>query len=90
MNTYYFTYGLDEQYPFRGGWTEIVVPDNLSELDARNLFRIIHPNREESNCLNRAWIYSQKDFEMTEMAKGDNFGERCWERIILTIEQTDD
>lgn len=83
MNTYYFTYGLDERFPFVGGWTEIVLPDGMSEWDARNLFRVIHPNRDDLNCLNCADVYTEDVFKKTTVFKEGNYGERCRERIIL-------
>ena len=83
MNTYYFTYGHDEEYPYVGGWTEICVPDCLGEHDAREIFEIFHPNRAESGCINCAGVYSQESFEATRMAKEGNFGKTCHEHIIL-------
>lgn len=44
MPKFYFTYGLDDTQPFKGGWTEIIAPDVNT---ACAVFRIFHPDRPD-------------------------------------------
>lgn len=76
-NIYYFTYGIDEGYPYKGGWTEVRAPSRGA---ATTLFRVYHPDRSEG-LLNCAWVYTQEEFEKTVMYATDNFGARCHELI---------
>ena len=76
-NIYYFTYGIDEEYPYSGGWTEIHAPNRDI---ACKLFRAFHPDRTDG-FLNCAWIYPREEFEKTVMYATDNFGARCREVI---------
>lgn len=88
VNKYYFTYGCDKEeskQPFEGGWTEIVLPEDLGENCARRLFSLIHP--KDDGFLNCAGVYSEEDFKNTRMyTKGNNFGYSCHERYVLTKE----
>ena len=77
MNKFYFTYGTDEGYPFEGGWTMVIAPD---EAAAVQVFRIYHPNREGSDFVNCACIYGET-FEQSESYKTGNFGGYCHEII---------
>lgn len=81
MEVFYFTYGLEDYYPWYGGWTEIEAPDKNS---ACELFRAFHPDHTPG-FVNCAFIYPEEAFLKTEMAgpKG-NFGARCRERITVT------
>lgn len=81
MSTYYFTYGTDAAYPYYGGWTEVEAPD---EKTARALFKAYHPNREGSDCLNCASVYSEDGFKKTGMMDVGNFGKKCLEQIAPT------
>lgn len=78
LKKFYFTYGTDPEYPFRGGWTLIYAPDINS---AAQLFKMYHPNRDDSNCLNCADYYSAANFEKSESYKTGNFGAYCHEII---------
>ena len=49
MAKFYFTYGTDEEFPFRGGWSEVEA-DNLSI--AVEIFNLMHPKRK-SGCHER-------------------------------------
>ena len=80
MKTLYFTYG-SEGHPFRGGWTEITVPDDK---DAVYFFNVIHPPTRFMAC---AGVYTEEDFKRTRMYEQGNLGAFCWERI--TIERFD-
>jgi hypothetical protein len=76
---YYFTYGMDERYPFVGGWTEIEAPDSGT---ACRIFRAVHPDRI-SGCMNCASVYGENDFSRSRMRIDGNFGKRCVERITI-------
>ena len=81
MEKYYFTYGLEDYYPWYGGWTEIEAPDRHT---ACELFRTYHPDRIEG-ILNCASVYDEASFLKTIMAgPRGNFGARCRERITVT------
>lgn len=77
---YYFTYGLAEHYPFRGGWTKVVAD---SRENAVRLFQIAHPDKNE-NMINCYFIYDEEGFKETEMFQtNDNLGHGCQEILML-------
>ena len=78
MQKFYFTYGTDSRYPFRGGWTLVYATDLQSAI---SIFRAHHPNREGSDCLNCADYYTAESFEKREIYKTGNFGAYCHETI---------
>lgn len=79
---YYFTYGTDDQFPFKGGWTK-VFGENIEQ--AIDIFNFVHPNQSGS-YVNSAGIYTEEQFMKTSMyEKNDNLGHGCWETIILTV-----
>ena len=82
LNTYYFTYGTSESYPYQGGWTEVKAPTLAA---AKNIFRAVHPDRTRG-ILNCADFYDEDTFKKTEMWSEGNFGERCVENICLRVE----
>lgn len=82
MNKYYFTYGASEDFPFQRGWTEVIAP-NLAA--ACEIFRMIHPDRYE-HTLNCSDIYSEAEFQRTQMCVEGNFGIRAHE--IITLQHT--
>ena len=85
MQKYYFTYGTAEHFPFKGGWS--VIEGELTEIQARKIFRTIHPDIHE-NVLNCAFVYTEDEFKNTEMWKnGDNLGNGEMERIEIKIEK---
>lgn len=79
MAKYYFTYGTDGQ-PFCGGWTEVEADDSHIACVA---FRAYHPDKTEG-ILNCAYVYTEEQFEKTEMYCTDNFGYRVHETITVT------
>ena len=81
MEKFYFTYGTDPAYPFRGGWTLIIAPD---EKTAVQIFRAFHPDRSERACLNCADYYRGDYFEQRESYKTGNFGAYCHEIIEVS------
>lgn len=76
MPYFIFTYG-SEGHPFVGGWTQIEAEDMNQ---ACSIFRVFHPNKN-GNALNCAGVYSEDDFQQTEMCHRYNFGAGCHESI---------
>ncbi len=81
MKDFYFTYGSDERYPFRGGWTRITAQSiNV----ALNVFVGLHPNRD--GCLNCCHYYTEEEFNATSMPNNGNLGAFEHEHITVDIE----
>lgn len=78
INTFYFTYGKSEQFPFKGGWTTVLA-DNRR--DAIKKFRIRHPDKTEG-LINCSDIYTKGEFRLTSMLQTGNLGEYEHEVII--------
>lgn len=80
MYKYYFTYGTDPAYPFRGGWT--LIETDLDKYQACLIFKAYHPCRDGSVALNCCSVYEEEDFSRTSMcSENDNLGHGCWEKI---------
>lgn len=79
MAKYYFTYGIEGQ-PFHGGWSEVEAPDSHAAVAA---YRVFHPDKIEG-IVNCACIYTEEQFEKTEMFSQGNFGFRAHETITLS------
>lgn len=77
--TFYYTYGLSETQPFKGGWTCIEAEDMEQ---ANEIFRLIHPNNE-NGFLNCAGVYREDSFQKTSMFTKGCFGHRTREVIKL-------
>ena len=76
--TFYFTYGSScETMPYQKGWTEVRAE---SREEAVKFFRLYHPDVNEG-FVNCADIYSQAEFERTEMGTKGNFGVFAHETI---------
>lgn len=73
MKTYYFTFGTDEDFPFQGGWVEVVAPNIRA---AARIFKAYFPNDNDPDILNCADYYSEEVFRQTEMMAG-NMGAGC-------------
>ena len=82
MAIFYFTYGTSEQFPYRGGWTEV---EANTEREATCAFRAYHPDHSP-HCLNCSDVYTEERFKRTTMYTEGNFGARCHERITLLRE----
>ena len=78
LETFYFTFGTDQRFPFYMGWVEIQAVDEGS---ARRIFREYFPG--DGPYLNCAFVYSEPEFKKTVMYRGD-YGDRCHARIGLT------
>lgn len=75
---FYFTYGLSEKQPFKGGWTKISAPNKHL---ACEIFRAYHPDRTPG-ILNCADVYDESQFQKTTMFQnGENIGAGCRETI---------
>lgn len=59
METFYFTYGTDKNFPFQGGWTEVHAADRNQ---AVALFRREHPDKTPG-LVNCSSIYTEKQFQ---------------------------
>ena len=80
METFYFTYGTDKNFPFQGGWTEIHAADRNQ---AVALFRREHPDRTPG-LVNCSSIYTKKQFQdkvLPLYKDGDAFWSVCHECI---------
>ena len=86
MPKFYFTYGIGEEQPYKGGWTEVVAP---SLRVACRLFRAVHPG-VYSGPLKCSDVYTEDEFKNTRMFKdgNGNFGKFCQE-IIKVMEGED-
>jgi len=68
--SFYFTYGSAEHFPFEGGWTRVEARDIVEAMDA---FKAVHPNN--GGLLNCAGCYTTEMFRKTEMYQNwDNRG----------------
>ena len=65
MAKFYFTYGTDEEFPFRGGWSEVEA-DNLSM--AVEIFNLMHPKRK-SGCVNCAFWYTEEQLGLGDVER---------------------
>lgn len=79
---FYFTYGLADNHPFKGGWTKVEAED-INE--AINIFNAFH-ERDKDGFINCAGIYDEDRFRTTNMFENGNFGAFCHERISVTRE----
>ena len=80
METFYFTYGTDKNFPFQGGWTEVHAADRNQ---AVALFRREHPDRSPG-LVNCSSIYTEKQFKdkvLPLYKDGDAFWSVCHECI---------
>jgi hypothetical protein len=83
METFYFTYGSEEQ-PYCGGWTAV---EAESMEQACELFRCIHPNKD--GFLDCAGCYTEKEFMATKMPTKGNLGAFMRESITYKKINTD-
>lgn len=84
MSSFYFTYGPDPFFPYQDGWTEVQAPDQYLAIMA---FEDFHPKRPGSRFVNCAMIYTEREWNNTQMAaNGINFGIGCHELISMKIE----
>lgn len=80
LETFYFTYGTDKNFPFQGGWTEVHAADRNQ---AVALFRHEHPDRTPG-LVNCSSIYTEKQFQdkvLPLYKDGDTFWSVCHECI---------
>lgn len=70
MEKFYFTFGTSEQFPYCGGWIEVLAPDRSA---AVKTFRAKHPDVHEGfvNCSD---IYTATQFESSGMSNGNRGG----------------
>ena len=73
LSNYYFTFGTDERYPYRGGWIQVEA-ESLNQ--AMEIFRQRFPG-QTPEILNCADYYTEAQFERTAMARNGNFHAGC-------------
>ena len=76
MQEFYFTFGTSKQFPFCGGWVEVVAPDHKTAVQT---FRAKHPDVNEG-VVNCSDIYTAEQFSKSEMVNG-NLGASCHETL---------
>lgn len=79
MAKFYFTFGTDPEYPYRGGWVTIEAK-NINT--AQGVFMALFPNERTwfegaSDVCNCADIYTEERFNRTNMPKRGNYGAFC-------------
>lgn len=73
MDSYYFTFGTDERYPYQGGYVEI---EAECMKEAQAIFRAHYPDRTPG-ILNCADYYTRHQMERTGMLETGNRGAGC-------------
>ena len=81
MNKYYFTFGSDERYPFQNGHL-IVEANDIN--DAIKCFQKHYPNRPNSDTINCAFYYSEKQWSNV-LKRGFHIGEKPKEILVANI-----
>lgn len=76
MEKFYFTFGTSEQFPFRGGWVEVVAPSRKA---AVRTFRSKYPDVHKG-IVNCSDIYTAEQFACSKMVEG-NLGAGCHETL---------
>ena len=76
--SFFFTFGSNEVYPYKGGWVEVYAKDKR---EASEKFRYRYPDRK-NGLLNCANVYSEKEFLKTCMGIGGNRGYFCHDIIL--------
>lgn len=71
-NKFYFTFGTHPQFPFYKGWVEVIADTREEAVEIYNSY---YPPKH-GNTINCSFIYSQEEFEQTEMFKG-TWGDGC-------------
>lgn len=61
MQNFYFTFGSDGRFPYGRDDYVLVQAENLPM--ACSAFKVVHPNRTGSNCLNCADFYTESSFQ---------------------------
>lgn len=92
MAKFYFTFGTDPEYPYRGGWEEIDIDIDTEQDElkmAMTLFNSLHPSGRtftDANIpvLNCARIFTEKSFNATNMRRRGNHSEYCHKKYKLT------
>jgi len=79
LKKYYFTFGADEKFPYRGGWVEVYAK---SLKHAKMFFQENYPNRKNYDCLNCADYYTEEAFKDTNMFNQGNLGKGCQDVIM--------
>lgn len=68
LTKYYFTFGNDPEFPYKGGWVTVIAEDMLQ---AMRIFAARFPNEDHLLC---AEVYAQDEFRKTPMYLNGNMG----------------
>ena len=74
--TFYYTFGNDERFPFQSGWVEVNA-DSL--IEANDMFRSYFADR--NGALNCAFVYNDEEWAQTPMAQSDAPEQICHMKI---------
>lgn len=77
MAKFYFTFGISDKFPFRGGWVEVFAPDRTRAVAT---YRCHYPDIHEG-IVNCSEIYTEEQFMRTEMVN-NNLGAACHEVLF--------
>ena len=77
MARFYFTFGSSEEFPYQGGWVEVLAKDIH---EAFRKFRAYFPNRQEG-ILNCSDYYTEQAFESSGVKDTGNRGAFCHKTI---------
>ena len=80
MKRFYYTFSIEEIYPFRGGWVEVIAEDKEK---ATELLETLCPYNASGERSYIEW-YSEERFRKTDMNVKGNRGARCHCIIIDT------
>lgn len=82
MNSYYYTFGSDEKFPFYGGW--VLIHADTRQI-ADEVFQKFYPSREPDNTLlNCSFVYTEEEFKKTTMyKKQNNYDNACHKEFFL-------
>lgn len=86
VQRFYFTFGDSKNYPFVGGWVEVLAK-NLSQ--AIKAFKAVYPNNNDDEVLCCCDYYTEKQFIKSGMLD-ENRGKRCHAIIAINDIQDDD
>lgn len=81
---YYFTFGTNKAHPYQKGWIVITAPSMQHAVDLfqEELFPEYH--QDNKNTVKCAFIYSEDDFQKTDMYENGNMGVFCHAHYAYT------
>ena len=83
---FYFTFGDNPNFPYKGGWVVIEAPN---EHIARSIFALLYPNTKENTVLRCSFVYDETSWKNTIMYKNNsNLGQACHASFSLSYRTT--